>query len=69
MVHASEAAVHAGQPGGVLGRTSPPASSLSGVANGTTGSKSRADVDSAERALIRVRQKLQVCQGYELLET
>ncbi len=63
MVHTSEAAaaVHAGPPGGTLGRISPPMSSLMGASGSTTGSKSRADVDSAERALIRVRQKLQVC--------
>ncbi len=68
-MHTSEAAsVHAGPPGGALGRISPPMSSLTGgAAGGTTSSKSRADVDSAERALIRVRQKLQVCQGGEMI--
>ncbi len=67
-MNTSEAALHDGPPGGALGRTSPLSSTLTGAAGGTTGSRARADVNSAERALIRVRQKLQVCRsGDELI--
>eukprot|EP01084_Bolivina_argentea_P313208 542371_1 len=62
VMNTSEAALHDGPPGGALGRISPLSSTLTGAAGGTTGSRARADVNSAERALIRVRQKL---QGYE----
>ncbi len=60
MVNTFEAASHYGPPGGASGRTSPPPSTLTGASGGTTASRARADVNSAERALIRVRQKLQV---------